>query len=133
MEMCSRNKIIIIITMGFFSGYSLLLYLRSQLYLGGSPFWVRFLHVCGLIQDSTIEEVTFRLHGWCMLSVFLFAAFTHLGTWMSVQWNACVHRLDLGLYSHPKEFWGMKSEPVCMSVNPLSPQVFFMGTAIPET
>ena len=20
--------------------------------------------------------------------------------------NACVHRLDLGLYSHPKEFWG---------------------------
>ena len=31
-------------------------------------------------------------------------------TWMSgslesVWWNACVHRLDLGLYSHPKEFW----------------------------
>ena len=24
----------------------------------------------------------------------------------SVRWNACVHRLDLGLYSHPKEFWG---------------------------
>ena len=22
----------------------------------------------------------------------------------SMQWNACVHRLDLGLYSHPKEF-----------------------------
>ena len=20
-------------------------------------------------------------------------------------WNACVHRLDLGLYSHPKVFW----------------------------
>ena len=32
-------------------------------------------------------------------------------TWMSesfesVQWNACVHKLDLGLHSHPKEFWG---------------------------
>ena len=32
-------------------------------------------------------------------------------TWMlasfeSVRWNACVHRLDLGLYSHPKEFLG---------------------------
>ena len=32
-------------------------------------------------------------------------------TWVSgplesVRWNACVHRLDLGLYSHPKEFGG---------------------------
>ena len=24
----------------------------------------------------------------------------------SMRWNACVHRLDLILYSHPKEFWG---------------------------
>ena len=24
----------------------------------------------------------------------------------SVRGNACVHRLDIGLYSHPKEFWG---------------------------
>ena len=28
------------------------------------------------------------------------------GSFESVQWNACVHRLDLDLYSHPKEFWG---------------------------
>ena len=28
------------------------------------------------------------------------------GSFWSVQWNACVHRLDLGLYSHPKEFRG---------------------------
>ena len=28
------------------------------------------------------------------------------GSLESVQWNACVHRLNLGLYSHPKEFWG---------------------------
>ena len=28
------------------------------------------------------------------------------GSFESVQWNACVHRLDLGLYSHPKEFLG---------------------------
>ena len=28
------------------------------------------------------------------------------GSFRSVRWNACVHRLDLGLYSHPKEFWG---------------------------
>ena len=24
----------------------------------------------------------------------------------SMRWNACVHRLDLSLYSHPKEFLG---------------------------
>ena len=29
----------------------------------------------------------------------------------SVRWNACVHRLDFGLYSRPKEFGGMGSEP----------------------
>ena len=28
------------------------------------------------------------------------------GSFESVRWNACIHRLDLGLYSHPKEFWG---------------------------
>ena len=28
------------------------------------------------------------------------------GSLESVRWNACVHRLDLGSYSHPKEFWG---------------------------
>ena len=32
------------------------------------------------------------------------------GSYESLQWNACVHRLDLGLNSHPKEFKGMKSE-----------------------
>ena len=28
------------------------------------------------------------------------------GSFESVQWSACVHRLDLGVYFHPKEFWG---------------------------
>ena len=28
------------------------------------------------------------------------------GSFESVRWNACVHRLDLGLYSHPKEILG---------------------------
>ena len=27
------------------------------------------------------------------------------GSFESTRWNAFVHRLDLGLYSHPKEFW----------------------------
>ena len=34
------------------------------------------------------------------------------GSFESVHRNACVHRLDLGLYSHPKEFWGLESEPM---------------------
>ena len=39
------------------------------------------------------------------------AGFHPSRTWMSgslesVRWNACVHRLRLGLYSHPKEFSG---------------------------
>ena len=28
------------------------------------------------------------------------------GSFQSVLWNACVHRLDIGLYSHLKEFLG---------------------------
>ena len=42
----------------------------------------------------------------------VFVTGIHLSrTWMSgsfesVRWNACVHRLDLGLYSHPKGFLG---------------------------
>ena len=34
------------------------------------------------------------------------------GSCKSVRWNACVHRLDLRLHPHPKEFQGMESEPV---------------------
>ena len=42
----------------------------------------------------------------------IFVAGTHpsmtcmSGSFGFVRWNACVHRLDLGLYSHPKEIWG---------------------------
>ena len=28
------------------------------------------------------------------------------GSFESVRWNACVNRLDIGIYSHPKEFYG---------------------------
>ena len=34
------------------------------------------------------------------------------GPFESVQWNACVHRLDLSLYSHLKVFEGKESEPM---------------------
>ena len=30
----------------------------------------------------------------------------------SVRWNACVHRLHLGFYSHLEKFLGMESEPM---------------------
>ena len=35
------------------------------------------------------------------------------GSFESVQWNACVHTLDLGLYFHPKEFFEEWSENPC--------------------
>ena len=95
----------------------LLLLLCSQLYLWGSPyFWgVRFLCMWPFC-DPTVEVVTFRLHGWCMLMCF-FAGIHLSRTWMSrsfesMWWKACVHILNLGLQSHPKEFWGMESEPM---------------------
>ena len=34
------------------------------------------------------------------------------GSFERVRWYAHVHRLDLSLYSHPKEFGGMESEPM---------------------
>ena len=66
------------------------------------------------VSNPTIEVVAFRLRGWCMLGVFLSLAFTRLRheclDLESVRWNACVYRLDLGLHSHPKEFWGEWSQ-----------------------
>ena len=106
----------------------LFLLLRSPAlsFIWGSPFWVSFLHIEGFRPEwcistiyhaldtpfwletldmwpfnhfsSTIEVVTFCLRGYRMLVEFLLLAFTHLRR------IACVHRLDLGLYSHPKEF-----------------------------
>ena len=38
--------------------------------------------------NLTIEVVTFHLHGWCMLGVFLLLAFTSLG-------HECQDRLSL--------------------------------------
>ena len=84
---------------------------------GVHHFWMRFLRMWPFF-NPTIKVVTFRLRGWCVLGVFLLPAFTRLRTWTSgsfesVRWNACMHRLDLGLYSHPKEFWGEWSLNPC--------------------
>ena len=78
--------------------------------------WVFFLFFWGggggCCFNPTVEVVTFRLLGWCMLGMLLLPAFTRLGhVWKSgslesVRWNVCVHRHDLSLYSHRKDFWG---------------------------
>ena len=83
---------------------------------GVHHFWVRFLRMWPFF-NPTIKVVTFRLRGWCVLGVFV-AGIHPSRTWTSgsfepVRWNACVHRLDLSLYSHPKEFWGEWSLNPC--------------------
>ena len=35
-----------------------------------------------------------------------------LGSFEFVRWDACVHRLDFGLYTRSKSFWGMALEPM---------------------
>ena len=58
---------------------------------------------------SNLEVVTFSVCGWCMLDVFVLPSFAHLGH----EIDECkdfflVHTMDLGLYSHPKEFLGLE-------------------------
>ena len=64
--------------------------------------------ICDHFFNPTIEVVTFHIRGWCMLGVFFVAGIClgQTGSSESMQWNACVHRLHLGFYSHPKEFLG---------------------------
>ena len=71
----------------------------------------RFFFFFFFFFNPTIEVVTFRPSGWCMLGVFLLQAFTRLGhecyDLLSPRDGiACVHRQDLGLFSHPNEFPG---------------------------
>ena len=73
-----------------------------------SPFIGIFLWMWPFF-SPTIEVVTFCLHGWWVLGVSFLPTIHPSATWMlgsfeSVRRNACVHRLDLNLYSHPKEF-----------------------------
>ena len=46
-------------------------------------------------------------HAGCVFVAGIHSSRTWMsGSFESVRWNACVHRLDLSLYSHPKEIWG---------------------------
>ena len=58
--------------------FVLVFFCIPQLYLWGSPLWVRFLRMWPFF-NPTIKVVTFRLRGWCVLGVFLLPAFTRLG------------------------------------------------------
>ena len=95
----------------FFFSFFFFFLCVPQLDLWGSPFWVRFLCLWLFFFSPNHWSSHFRLRGWCMLGVLV--AGTHpprtwtSGSFESVRWNACVHRLDLGLYSHPKEFRGI--------------------------
>ena len=99
----------------------------SLSFISGSPFFLDFCQ-CDRFYP-TIEVVPFKLCGLAMLNVgffccclfcfcFLFLpALTHPGHECQdllrvLRWNMCVHRLDLSLYSHPKVFVGMDSEPL---------------------
>ena len=76
-----------------------------QLDLWGSPFW---FCLCDRFFDPTVEVITFHLRGLCVLGVFLLPAFNGVGHEcqdLLSPCDACVHRLDLVLYSHLKEFW----------------------------
>ena len=98
----------------------ILLLLRFQLDLWGSPIFgeiFAYETFFFFLTIPTIEVVKFRLRVWCM-GVFFVASIqpsrTQMsGSFESMRWNACVHRLHLSLCSHPKEFWENKSQNPC--------------------
>ena len=72
-------------------------------------------------------------------AVCVFVAGIHPSrTWTSVSfesvgWNACEHRLDLGLYSHPKEFWanGVRTHVYCKGKIPSIGKILRWGVSNP--
>ena len=74
-------------------------------------FWWDFC-VCGGFLINPNHRCSHIQFSWMMHVGCVFVAGFHLSrTWMSgsfefVWWNACAHRLDLGLSSHPKQFLG---------------------------
>ena len=61
-----------------------------------------------MVFNPTVEVDT--LSSWMVRAGCIFVAGIYLsrtcmsGSFESMQWNTHVHRLDPGLYSHPKEF-----------------------------
>ena len=93
----------------------LLFFFAFPSYISGvHHFWWDFC-VCDRVFNPTIHIPS----SWMVRAGCVFVAGIHpsrtwtSGSFESVQWNACVHRLDLGLYSHPKEFFGEWSLNPC--------------------
>ena len=94
-------------------------------YLGCSPFLVRCLRMWSFFKSN--HRGSHIPSSWMVLAGCVFVAGIHPSrTWMSgpfesIRRNACVYRLHLGWYSHPKEFWGKWSQNSCFlrGKNPL--------------
>ena len=90
-------------------------FLRSPaISLGFTTFGWDFC-VCDRFFNPTIMVVTFRLRGWCVLGVFFVAGIHPSRTWTSgsfesMWWNACVHRLDPVYTLIRRSFGGMEFE-----------------------
>ena len=95
--------------------YQFFFFCIPQLYLWGSPFLVRFLHNYMTVFNPTIEVVTFRFRGWCVLGVFV--AGNHPSkTWISGSFESelecmCAQTRPRFILSSKRVFWGgMESE-----------------------
>ena len=81
--------------------------------LWGSPFWVKY---CVCDRFVLIQPLS-STHSVCEAEC-VFVAGIHpsracmSGSFESLRLNACVHRLDIDLYSQSKEFGEMESEPI---------------------
>ena len=94
----------------------------SQLYLWCSPFWVRFSHIWPFFKRKSNHRGSHIPSLWMVIVGCVFVACIHPSstqtytslwskTWMSgsfesMKWNACVHRLNLQLYYHPNKLLG---------------------------
>ena len=74
------------------------------------------------------------VHAGCVFVASIHPSRTWMsGSFESVRWNACVHGLGFGLYSHPKEFWAMESEPMITprEKSPLLEKILVRGGSNP--
>ena len=80
---------------------------------GVHHFWVRFLRMWPFF-NPTIKVVTFRLHGWCVLGVFLLPAFTCLAHERQDLLSPCMcaQTRPRFILSSERVFWGMEFEPM---------------------
>ena len=87
--------------------------------------------------NPATEVVTFHLRGGCTLGVLFVVSIHQTRTWMSgsfesMQWNTSAHRLDLDLYSHPKEFFYLGNDWIrdatsCRTVSPIHYRLSYSG------